>query len=411
MGYFASFSRDKASHSVWSWMARHPELSEPGLFSTQILNSLPVVKTLVVQQGDTLQQLLMNAGAAVDESQQAIDALRDVYNPRNLRVGQEITVTMERDADDLRLSSLFFQDDPSRHFEVRRDDANGFGAQQVLYPLETVQVRAIGEIDTSLYLSALEAGVSPRVLSQMVQIFSYDVDFQREIRKGDRFEIFYERQYNDLGQPVRDGRVIAASMTLRGQEMKYYFYTPSDDEEGDYFNALGQSVRKALLRTPIDGARLSSNFGMRRHPILGYSRMHTGVDFAAPTGTPIFAAGDGVVTFSGTRGGYGLFVMIRHNSTYTTAYAHMSRIAVSQGQRVRQGQTIGFVGSTGRSTGPHLHYEVLVNGQHINPLDVRLPSGRNLEGRELARFREAMEAIDRQIAAVPQSRWLTSARE
>lgn len=392
--------------SIWSWMQRHPELSEPGQLSNQILQSIPVVKKLVVGQGDTLQKLLIGAGARVNESHQAIAALSNVFNPRNLRQGQEITVTLAREGNgELKLESLSFQDSVERSLSIIRGQA-GFGVEEKLFPLETVQARAAGTISESLYVSAISAGVPVSILTEMIKLFSYDVDFQREIRKGDGFEIFFERRINERGEAVREGRILSAAMILRGEETRYYFFEPSDGE-ADYFTMHGQSVRKALLRTPIDGARLTSGFGMRNHPILGFSMMHKGVDFAAPTGTPVQSAGDGAVAFAGERGAYGLYVIIRHNSTYSTAYAHLSRIHVRAGERVRQGDVIGAVGSTGRSTGPHLHYEVMVNNQHINPLDVRLPSGRRLEGLELVRFRETIENIEQQMAAVPPQNWLT----
>ncbi|MCW5752944.1 MAG: M23 family metallopeptidase, partial [Alphaproteobacteria bacterium] len=207
------------------------------------------------------------------------------------------------------------------------------------------------------------------------------------------FQVMFERLTDEQGRVAKEGNITFASMTLSGQVLRYFRYQPSDDREADYFTEKGQSVRKALLRTPIDGARLTSGFGMRRHPILGYTAQHKGVDFAAAVGTPIMAAGDGTVEMAGWNGAYGKYVRIRHNSNYSTAYAHLSRFAsdLRQGQRIRQGQTIGYVGTTGRSTGPHLHYEVLINNSHVNPLSVRLPTGRNLEGKELLRFRSQIE--------------------
>ncbi|MFN4166061.1 MAG: M23 family metallopeptidase, partial [Ferrovibrio sp.] len=218
---------------------------------------------------------------------------------------------------------------------------------------------------------------------------------------GDRFELFFDRHYDDQGKTVKTGRIVGASMTLSGRELRYYLYQPSDGGEADYFTPTGSSVRKALLRTPIDGARLTSGFGMRRHPILGFSLMHKGVDFGAATGTPIQAAGDGVVELAGWNGAYGQYVRIKHGNGYATAYAHMSRIGVKNGQRVRQGQIIGAVGTTGRSTGPHLHYEVMVNGKQVNPAGVRFPSGRKLEGREYERFRKHVEGLDQEIRGTP----------
>jgi murein DD-endopeptidase MepM/ murein hydrolase activator NlpD len=231
----------------------------------------------------------------------------------------------------------------------------------------------------------------------MIRIFSFDVDFQREVRRGDGFEVLYHQAFDVNGAAVPITEIVFASMTLSKTPRPYYRYTPASGVT-DYFDRRGQSVKKTLMRTPVDGARLSSGFGRRKHPILGYTKLHRGADFAAPTGTPIMAAGDGVVVSLGRNGHYGKYIQIRHNSTYSTAYAHMSayRRGLKRGSRVRQGQTIGYVGSTGRSTGPHLHYEVLVNGKQRNPLGLKLPSGEQLRGKDLANFKLIRDEIDRQ---------------
>jgi murein DD-endopeptidase MepM/ murein hydrolase activator NlpD len=370
------------------------------------LNPVRLVKTIAVGRGDTLMKLLTAAGADSGDSHQAIAALKPLYDPRRLQLGQEITLTFERAGDEgYRLAALNLNDSVERSVEVVREDT-GFSAQEIVREFDPGFARATGVIEDNLYNAALEAGLPSAILGEMIRLFSYDVDFQREVQPGDSFEVFFERFYDDAGKAVKEGRLLYASMALKGSDLRYFLYAPSDDGRPDYFNARGQSVRKALLRTPMDGARLTSGFGKRSHPVLGYTKMHKGVDFAAATGTPIQAAGDGLVETAGVNGGYGNYVRIRHSSGYSTAYAHMSRIAVRAGQRVRQGQVIGQVGSTGLSTGPHLHYEVLVNNSHINPLSVRLPTGRVLEGRELARFRQAREEIEGRVAATPARTWL-----
>jgi murein DD-endopeptidase MepM/ murein hydrolase activator NlpD len=233
------------------------------------------------------------------------------------------------------------------------------------------------------------------VLVEMIRIFSFDVDFQRELQPGDSFEVLYEALFEDDGSLAKTDGVLYASLTLSGERLDLYNFTPHSGHS-DFFDGKGQSVRKTLMRTPIDGARLSSRFGMRKHPVLGYSRLHKGTDFAAPRGTPIYAAGDGVVESAGRNGAYGKYLRIRHNSTYKTAYAHMKRIAkgMRRGKRVRQGQIIGYVGSTGRSTGPHLHYEVLRGGRQVNPLKIKLPSGEKLKAADLESFERQRERID-----------------
>jgi len=214
----------------------------------------------------------------------------------------------------------------------------------------------------------------------------------------------FDEYRDEDGRMAKTGNISVAEMVLSGQKIRLHRYKAKDGFV-DYYSATGQSVRKALLRTPIDGARISSGFGRRRHPILGYTRMHKGLDFAARRGTPIYAAGDGVVDFAGRKGGYGKYVRIRHTGTYKTAYAHMHRYGkgVRTGRRVRQGQIIGYVGSTGRSTGPHLHYEVHKNGRQVNPRSIKLPSGRKLKGRELTAFKTYRVELDRDYAALTQS--------
>jgi murein DD-endopeptidase MepM/ murein hydrolase activator NlpD len=374
----------------------------PADFNPDDLLPTKVLKKVAVAPGDTLMQLLTEAGAEPSDSQAAINALHAKFNPRKLKVGQEITLTFERnDADSYRLFELSLSPSIEREVNVTRSDA-GFRANETIREFNVDRARVAGQIDDSLYNAGIAAGLNNTLLSEFIRIFSYDVDFQREVQPGDRFELFFDRHYDDVGTTVKTGRIAAASMTLSGRELRYYFYQPSDGGESDYFTPAGSSVRKALLRTPIDGARLTSGFGMRHHPILGFSMMHKGVDFGALTGTPIQAAGEGVVELAGWNGAYGQYVRIKHGNGYATAYAHMSRLGVKTGQRVRQGQIIGAVGTTGRSTGPHLHYEVMQNGKQINPTGVRFPSGRKLDGKEYDRFRRFVDGIDKDLRGTPQ---------
>jgi len=362
-----------------------------------------ISKTVSLGRGDTLLKLMTGAGADLGESHDAIEALRSLVNPRRLQLGQEIILTFERDEDDgLRLAGLDLAPSAERTVVVRRQDDGGFSADETALTLTPHLVRAGGTIDDSLFMTAQRAGIPANVMIEMIRLFSYDVDFQREVQPGDSFEVYFERLLDGNGKAVKDGRILSASMTLSGQQIHYYRYQPSDDNQPDYFNAKGQSVRKALLRTPVDGARLTSGFGRRVNPILGYSMMHKGVDFGAPIGTPVMAAGDGVVSMAGWNGAYGKFVLLRHNDNYSTAYAHLSSFGkIRQGQHVRQGEVIGYIGTTGRSTGPHLHYEVRVHDKQVNPLSVRLPTGRKLDGKELKRFLNAIGVLDQQIAQSP----------
>jgi murein DD-endopeptidase MepM/ murein hydrolase activator NlpD len=371
----------------------------------------PVVRLVEISSGDNLMDVLVGAGAERVEAHRAIEALGGVYNPRrDLRVGDELQITLGPGSDepavdeseiDYVLSDLRLPVSYDKEVQVARESDGGFVAREVELPLENEQVRVTGTIDSSLFVNARDAGVPVNVLVEMIRIYSFDVDFQRDIWNGDAFELMFERQRNEAGEIVNNGDILYAKLTLRGTDLPFYRFETSTGTI-DYFNRDGESVRKALMKTPIDGARLSSRFGNRRHPILGYTRLHAGVDFAAPTGTPIYAAGDGTVEVAGTNGGYGKYIRIRHNGTYSTAYAHLNGYArgVRRGTRVRQGQVIGYVGSTGRSTGPHLHYEIHRDGRQINPLGLKLPSGEKLSGDALVRFTAHRDAMDTLFAAL-----------
>jgi murein DD-endopeptidase MepM/ murein hydrolase activator NlpD len=352
-------------------------------------------RSLKVRSGDTLMSIMLSAGIRRDDAHDAVSALRAVYDPRALRVGQRISLTLSDDGlQEMRL-------DPSviRQIAVRRDNATSFRAFEVQRTLTRRVKFAEGVITSSLYKAAVKKKVPLSVLAELMRIYSWDVDFQREIQSGDRFEVAYERFVDDEGAVVRHGEVIYARMNLSGAEKPLYRF---ESRPGivDYFDNKGRSAKRPLLRTPIDGARLSSRFGKRRHPVLGYTKMHRGVDFAAATGTPIYAAGDGVVSYRGRKGGYGKYVRIRHAGGFNTAYAHMSRFngKVTLGTRVRQGQVIGYVGTTGRSTGPHLHYEILAGGRQVNPLTVKMPSGIKLGKKSFTKFMAKRANIDSLVA-------------
>ena len=360
------------------------------------------VRVLTVGKGDTLMAMLTDEGIERRAAHQAITAMSEVFSPRKLKPGQELHVTLLPQQTDSKqggndLLSLHFPESAVRDVRVAKLTDGGYSAEAVDKPTVTRPAFAGGTITTSLYEAALAGGMPPKVLAQMIQVFSFDIDFQREVRQGDRFAILYDSVLVE-DQIVGNGAIQVAEMTVRGKLRRYYRFK---DEHGfwDYFDEKGRSVRKALLRTPIDGARISSGYGKRKHPILGYTKMHKGTDFAAPTGTPIYAAGDGTVEAAGRNGAYGKYIRIRHNSTYKTAYAHLSRIKVSKGKRVRQGQVIGLVGSTGRSTGPHLHYEVHLNGKQTNPLSVKLPTGKTLTGKQLTAFKKRRAELDARYAA------------
>lgn len=372
--------------------------------------------TVTAQRGDTLGRLLQDAGVSRAEAQGVVDSLAGVFKPRDLKPGHEIQLSFVPEAaiapaerslgrlDAVRLAATI-----DREVAVRATPGGGFKAEAIVKQVNRLLTRTDGEIvGGSLMVAGTQAGVPAGVVMELIKILSFDVDFQRDIQPGDRFDLLYERFQLADERLVRGGEVQYVSLQLAGKKLNLYRYK---DARGfvDYYNELGHSVRKALLKTPIDGAKLSSRYGMREHPILGYSVMHRGVDFAAPIGTPIYAAGDGTIEDIGERNGYGRYVRVKHSNSYATAYAHMSGYGrgLKAGSRVRQGQIIGYVGATGRATGPHLHYEVLRNGDQINPIAVKFPSGEKLTGAELAKFQAAKTAVDRMLSIPEAERAIT----
>ena len=381
----------------------------PEVLDGRIMAALPpgdravpatVRRTVTVQKGDTLLGLLGRHQVEPAVGIKAIEALAKVFDPRRLQVGQQITLEFAAAGE---LMALRFAPSVERDVGARRLGNGGFAAELVEHSFERRAVRAGDVIDGSLYLTAVRAGIPDAIIIQVIRIFSFDVDFQREIHPGDRFEVYFERYFDSAGRVQKDGVVLSATLTQKGASRTYYRYTPTDDGFAEYFDAKGRSVKKTLMRTPVDGARLTSRFGRRRDPVLGYTRMHRGIDFAVPRGTPVMAAGRGRIEAAGWNGGYGRYIRIRHPGGYKTAYAHMTKFArgIRRGARVDQGRIIGYVGATGRATGPHLHYEVHQNGRTVNPLSIRLPTGRKLKGKELTLFQVALAHLQTAIAATP----------
>ena len=279
------------------------------------------------------------------------------------------------------------------------DNNSNWSAFKAFRPIKKETLFITGTIKSNLYLSAQEVGLPEDALIEFVQLMGYSIDFQRQIQTGDKFKILFKQSFDILSEKrIGLEEISYAELNVSDESYKFYRFTDSEGKVG-YYDEKGQSARKTLMKTPINGARLSSGFGMRKHPIKGFSAMHKGVDFGAPTGTPIFAAGDGVLEKVGWINGYGRYILIRHNSTYKTAYAHMSGWAkgIRRGARVYQGQIIGYVGSTGNSTGPHLHYEILINGRQVNPLKVRMPSGKPLNSKEKKAFLRIIQKIKQEI--------------
>ncbi len=354
-------------------------------------------KTVTVSSGDTLINILLDAGLPNPEAYGLVTVMKDVFNPADLRQGQELVLSF---AEEMEAAPLFkglcLKLDVDREVQVMRCPDQEFQAREWVRELEVRPARAAAEIDSSLYEAAVAADLPLQILMQVVRAYSYDIDFQRDIHPGDRFEVLYEEKIDEKGDVLKSGGLLHAVLHTRGRTLPIYRFENAKGE-ADFFDEQGKSVRKTLMVTPIDGARISSRYGMRRHPVQGYNKMHRGLDFAAPTGTPIMAAGDGIVEYAGRNGGYGNYIRIRHPNEYKTVYGHMSRYAkgMRSGARVRQGDTIGYVGSTGISTGPHLHYEVQHGKKTVNPASVKTPPGRTLEGEELQKFFLAKKLLEK----------------
>ena len=375
--------------------------------------------TVTLEPGDTLVGALEDVGISQEDSNSAVAALATVFSPRSVRAGQMFDLTYSvqpiTDADitssaadgrDLsepvsRLISIKFSPSVDHDIVVNRAADGNFAATDTVKQLVPHVHRAGATIDSSLYLSAMHAGIPADVVVEMIRMFSYKVDFQRDLHPGDSFEVFYDYYYTAEGQPAKQGNISYAMMRLGGREISLYRYQSDPNQPAEYFDSKGQSAKGMLMKPPVDGARLTSGFGMRYHPVLGYTRMHKGVDFGVPVGTPVMAAGAGTVAYAGWEGGYGRFVLINNGNGYSTAYGHLSRFAAGlhRGSRVRQAQVIAFSGNTGITTGPHLHYEIRVNNVQVNPLKVKMAQGRKLVGREARAFQIERMHVDDKLAS------------
>ena len=352
-----------------------------------------IEKRYLIKAGENLKNVLVNHSVPRSEVEKIINILSTKTDLKKLKENDQIEFIYDRKENEIK--ELIYPLSKSKRIYLVRDGLkNDFKITEIITNLNKRIVFREGSIKQSLYRSAVSLDIKPNIIVQFANIFGFQVDFQRDIRKNDTFQILYEVLEDESGKYFGTGKIIFANLNLSGQENSFYKF--NYDNKEDYFDRNGKSVRKALMKTPINGARLSSPFGMRKHPIDGFTKMHKGTDFAAPMGTPIMASGDGVVTRARWCGGGGNCVKIKHNSSYSTVYAHMSKFATSikEGVRVKQGQIIGYVGSTGKSTGPHLHYEVIFNGKKINSQTLKLPSGKILKGNQRALFEVERIKID-----------------
>ena len=352
-------------------------------------------KIIKVKSGDSFQKILANEQIPQVEINKIYSTIVNKIDLKKIQQGQLIQMVLEKNNKEIKISRLSFQID-NLSWAYIYENKDGYDLKIVKKNLEKVNFLAKGIIKNSLYNSSIKIGVDPEIIIEFARIFGFEIDFQRDIRANDEFKIFYERFEDDQGDFYKNGNIIFAYLKNNGREISLYRFKDDENMIG-YYTPDGKSIEKALMKTPINGARLSSTFGFRKHPILGYNKLHQGTDFAAPRGTPIMASGSGVIERASWYGAYGKYVRIRHNSTYKTAYAHLSRFGknIRTGARVQQGQIVGYVGSTGRSTGPHLHYEVLVNNKRVNSQKLNLPSGKNLNKKNKINFDQEVLRVNK----------------
>ena len=352
----------------------------------------------IVQNNDTIEKILKKYKVTTKDINNIASAVIK-KKLSNIFAKTEVKIIIKEEFGANKIVSLSYPVNEITTVEIKRNK-DGFVVNENILKLEKKEVVLFNTIKKNLYSSAIEAGIEPNIIVEFANMYGFEVDFQRDIRSGDKFEVYYE-QYIDENNVVRNtGKIIYASMFVNNKELSLYNFK-FNNKEG-YYDVDGKSVIKTLMKTPINGARLSSSFGLRKHPILGYNKLHQGTDFAAPTGTPIMASGSGVILRAQKYKGYGNFVSIKHNSTYVTAYGHMSKYGrgIRKGIRVKQGQIIGYVGSTGMSTGPHLHYEVIKNGKRINSQRLKLPTGKVLSNQARNKFEVERIKIDVKLASL-----------
>lgn len=358
-----------------------------------------VEKELTVSKGDTFISLISSLGLDYNQAHAFYSKFKKIYDPASLRIGQKIIVSLTEDIQThemLSLDSIVIEPKSGQRYILERNDQNEYIAKAEKDELLEEINNASGTIQGSLSVSMRKQGVPGKIVAKFSNIFGQSVDFRRDVHSGDKFEVIYENHITPSGEVIKTGNILYAGLVLRKTRIELYRFA---DKNGnvDYYNEKGLAMKRTLHRKPLafQRARISSPFGKRRHPILKRTIVHWGVDYAAPSGTAIYAGGDGVVQVAKYNGGYGNYIKIRHNSEYSTAYGHMKSFAkgIRPGVRVKQGQVIGYVGSTGRSTGPHLHYEVVQNGRRVNPLKIKAAAGENLAGNNLTKFKQQVAEL------------------
>ncbi|MDC3154805.1 M23 family metallopeptidase [Pelagibacteraceae bacterium] len=355
------------------------------------------IEYYTLKDGDTLTSVLKKTKLTNREIDQLISSTIDKINVNKLKIGTRIEIISYLKDSEKTVKEIIIYPNAENKINISKVK-DKFIVEKDIKTLFSKNKFYEVKIDKSIYESLKQVEVPDNIIMEFVQLFSFDIDFQRDIRNGNSLKIMFDQYYDKYDNVVKTGSIYFAEINLLSSSYELYRFKSQDMVE--YFNADGKSATKALMKTPINGARLSSGFGMRKHPILGYNKKHQGVDFAAPTGTPIMAAGTGHIEFVGNNGGAGKYIRIKHLNGYKTSYSHLSKYAsgIKKNVRVTQGQTIGYVGNTGLSTGPHLHYEVIYNGERINPMKMKLPSGKKLEGENLKNFLLFKEKTDNEIS-------------
>ena len=358
-----------------------------------------LVQKYYLQEGETFTGALKQADLQDDEINDVVNIISKKIDLRKLNVGTLIETYTKSINDKKIINEIIIYPDIEKKIYVKKVNNKfvaGEDKKKLFSKLKLYEV----EIHNSIYESLKKIDTPDEIIMEFVQLYSFDIDFQRDIRKGNKIKIFFEIYTDSQNNYIKSGNINFSEIILDDESYELYRFQSEGDEFVEYFNSDGKSATKALMKTPINGARLSSGFGMRKHPILGYNKKHQGVDFAAPTGTPIMAAGKGHVEFVGNNGGAGKYIRIKHLNGYKTSYSHLSKYAsgIQKNVKVRQGQVIGYVGNTGLSTGPHLHYEVIFNGKRINPMKMKLPSGKQLKDKNLEIFLAEKERINAEVS-------------
>jgi murein DD-endopeptidase MepM/ murein hydrolase activator NlpD len=385
-------------------VAKIEALEPQALAEAQLRPGLSAPKAVPVKilPGETFESAVRRTGVAAEEARAIVKALANGFDTVNIKAGlafQAVVAHPRGRGGPAQLIGLSMQTGPASTLTLSRTFDGALRLRELEETVREETTVAQGQMQGSLYESALKAGADSRMVSQAAKLFAAKLDFSRDIQPEDQFRLVFDRKITESGKTVETGDLLYAEIGAKGQTSRFYRFD-SKSGPAEYFDETGKNIRGFLLRFPVDGARITSSFGARRHPILGYTRMHQGIDFGAGSGTPILSAGAGVVSFSGRAGGYGNQIRVRHQGGWETSYSHMSRFAkgLSKGDRVAQGQLIGYVGTTGLSTGPHLHYEISMNGRKTNPVGAKVPQGNILGGAELAAFKAQKSRIDAVIA-------------